>query len=256
MIKLEHISAGYNGTIILKDVSLDFPQGSITVLLGPNGCGKSTLLKTALGLIPLKAGTIWYDETNMQTLTPREIAQKAAYLPQARAVPSITAGRMVLHGRFPYLGYPRRYSAADRKIVRQALQRTGSLELENCRMEELSGGQRQKVYLSMAIAQQAKTIFMDEPTTYLDVQHQLETMHIARELANNGTAVVMVLHDLGLALRFADRVAVFEQGNLIQLGTAERIFLSGVLDQVFQVQVRRVKTEQDWLYYCEGREEK
>ncbi len=158
---------------------------------------------------------------------------------------------MVLHGRFPYLGYPRRYSANDRQVVREALERTGSLELENRRMEELSGGQRQKIYLSMAIAQQAETIFMDEPTTYLDVQHQLETMRIAREMADSSTAVVMVLHDLSLALRFADRVAVLEQGNLVQLGTAEQVFSSGILNQVFRVQVRRVQTEQDWLYYCE-----
>lgn len=256
MIKLEHISAGYNGTTIVKDVSLDFPQGYITVLLGPNGCGKSTLLKTALGLLSTNSGNVLYDGINIRDLTPRGIAQKAAYLSQARAVPSITAGRMVLHGRFPYLGYPRRYSSADREIVRQALQRTGSLELENCRMEELSGGQRQKIYLSMAIAQQAETIFMDEPTTYLDVQHQLETMRIARELANNGTAVVMVLHDLSLALRFADRIAVLDQGHLIQLGTAEQVFLSGILEQVFQVQVCRIKTERNWLYYCESGEEK
>ena len=251
MIELKHISAGYNGKSVLNDVSLDFPKGCITVLLGPNGCGKSTLLKTSLGLLKAESGTILYDGEDIRTLSTRSIAQKAAYLSQARAVPSITAGRMVLHGRFPYLGYPRRYSANDRQVVREALERTGSLELENRRMEELSGGQRQKIYLSMAIAQQAETIFMDEPTTYLDVQHQLETMRIAREMADSSTAVVMVLHDLSLALRFADRVAVLEQGNLVQLGTAEQVFSSGILDQVFRVQVRRVQTEQDWLYYCE-----
>lgn len=252
MIELQHISAGYNGTPVLKDVSIDFPKGCITVLLGPNGCGKSTLLKTSLGLLKADSGTILYDGVDVRTLTPRSIAQKAAYLSQARSVPSITAGRMVLHGRFPYLGYPRRYSPKDRQVVREALQRTGSLELENRRMEELSGGQRQKIYLSMAMAQQAKTIFMDEPTTYLDVQHQLETMRIARELADGGTAVVMVLHDLSLALRFADRVAVLEQGSLIKIGTAEEVFESGILDQVFRVQVCRTQTKNGWLYYCES----
>ena len=252
MIELEHISAGYYGTTVLNDISLNFPTGCITVLLGPNGCGKSTLLKTALGLIQAESGTIFYDGVDIRTLTPRQIAQKAAYLSQTRAVPSITAGRMVLHGRFPYLGYPRRYSAKDRQIVQHALKKTHSLELQDRRMEELSGGQRQKVYLSMAIAQQADTIFMDEPTTYLDVQHQLETMRIARELADAGTAVVMVLHDLSLALRFADRVAVLDQGSLVQLGTAEQVFTSGILDRVFRVQVCRAQTEHGWLYYCES----
>lgn len=252
MIELEHISAGYNGIPVLKDVSLWFPKGCITVLLGPNGCGKSTLLKTALGLIRPESGTVLYDGKDIRSFAPRSVAQKAAYLAQTRAVPNITAGRMVLHGRFPYLGYPRRYSANDRQVVREALQRTGSLELEDRRMEELSGGQRQKIYLSMAIAQQADTIFMDEPTTYLDVQHQLETMRIARELADGGTAVVMVLHDLSLALRFGDQVAVLDKGSLVQLGTAEQVFASGILDQVFHVQVCRAQTKHGWLYYCES----
>lgn len=252
MIELEHISAGYEGKAVLQDVTLRFPEGRVTVLLGPNGCGKSTLLKAALGLLPISAGQILYDGKNICALTVRQIAQKAAYLAQSRSVPNITAGRMVLHGRFPYLGYPRRYSSSDREIVRAALQKTNSLDLQDCPMNQLSGGQRQKIYVSMALAQQAKTIFMDEPTTYLDVHHQLETMQIAKELAQDGTAVVLVLHDLSLALRFADHVAVLEQGKLVQTGTADAVFSSGILEEVFHVKLDRVFTQNGWQYYFDA----
>ncbi len=252
MIELRNVSGGYGGKTVIKDITMAFPQGVITVLLGSNGCGKSTLLKTTLGLIPVFSGTILYDGLEIGSMTPRAIAQKAAYLSQSRNIPNITAGRMVLHGRFPYLSYPRHYSRQDREIVRTALEKTGSLELRDRQMNELSGGQRQKVYVSMALAQQAQTIFMDEPTTYLDVRHQLETMRIARELAQGGAAVVMVLHDLSLALRFGDRIAVLEQGKLAQIGTPKEVFESGVLDRVFAVRVCRVPTESGWHYYCEG----
>ncbi len=251
MIELENVSAGYGDKIVLNHITMSFPQGKITVLLGPNGCGKSTLLKTALGLLPASAGQIRYDGQEISGLSARDIAQKAAYLCQSRNVPNITAGRMVLHGRFPYLSYPRRYSRMDRDIVQTALEKTGSLELRDRQMNELSGGQRQKIYVSMALAQQAQTIFMDEPTTYLDVRHQLETMQIARELAQDGAAVVLVLHDLSLALRFADQIAVLKQGELVKIGTPEEIFDSGVLDQVFDVQVCRVPTHNGWHYYCD-----
>lgn len=251
MIELFEVSAGYNGQNVLNNVTLDFKKGAVTVLLGPNGCGKSTLLKTALGLLPLSSGEILYDGKNIQSLSPKQIAQKAAYLSQSRSVPNITAGRMVLHGRFPYLGYPRRYGPKDHEVVREALQKTESLGLKDRPMSELSGGQRQKVYLSMALAQQAQTVFMDEPTTYLDVRHQLETMQLARDLAASGTAVVMVLHDLSLALHFADQIVVLQKGCLVKTGTPDEVFESGVLKQVFEVQVRRILTESGWHYYYE-----
>lgn len=251
MIELKQVSSGYGGKTVINDITMCFPQGVVTALLGPNGCGKSTLLKTVLGIVPAHSGAILYDGQDIRNLTVRDIAQKAAYLSQSRNIPNITAGRMVLHGRFPYLSYPRHYSHEDLEIVNESLKKTGSLELKNRQMNELSGGQRQKIYVSMALAQQARTIFMDEPTTYLDVRHQLETMRIARELAAGGAAVVMVLHDLSLALQFADQVAVLEQGNLMQTGTPESVFSSGVLDRVFAVHVCRVPTEAGWHYYCQ-----
>ena len=162
---------------------------------------------------------------------------------------------MVLHGRFPYLGYPRRYRAEDYETARKALEWAGAGDLADRPVGELSGGQRQKVYLAMALAQDTETIFMDEPTTYLDVRHQLEVMAVSRRLADMGRAVVLVLHDLSLALREADRLAVLSEGTLRQLGTPEEVFGSGELDRAFGVTVRRVWTESGWLYYCQEKQE-
>ena len=127
--------------------------------------------------------------------------------------------------------------------------------LADCPMQELSGGQRQKVYLAMALAQDTETVFMDEPTTYLDVRHQLEVMTVSRRLADMGRAVVLVLHDLSMALREADRLAVLADGALRQIGTPEEIFAGGELDRAFGVTVRRVWTESGWLYYCQEKQE-
>ena len=251
MIELKGLTVGYGGKTVLRDVSLDFPAGQVTVLLGPNGCGKSTLMKTALGLLPRQGGEILYDGVDLERLTTRQVARKAAYLAQSREIPSITVRRMVLHGRFPYLGYPRRYRAEDYTAAAEALEWAGAAEQADRPVQELSGGQRQKVYLAMALAQDTETVFMDEPTTYLDVRHQLEVMAVSRRLADMGRAVVLVLHDLSRALRDADQLAVLADGTLRQVGTPEEVFTGGELDRAFGVAVRRVRTESGWLYYCQ-----
>lgn len=250
MVEVRNLLVGYGEAPVLSDVSLTFPTGQVTGVLGPNGCGKSTLLKAALGLIPIQGGQVLLDGQDLHTLSPRDVAQRAAYLAQSRSVPSITARRMVLHGRFPYLSYPRRYRPEDYQMADQALQWADASDLAGRAMDRLSGGQRQKVYLAMALAQDTQTIFMDEPTTFLDISHQLEVMALARRLANLGRAVVLVLHDLDLALRGCDRVALLSGGVLRALGSPEEVFLSGVLDEVFHVRVGRMNTEEGWQYYC------
>jgi len=250
VVEVRNLLVGYGEAPVLSDVSLTFPTGQVTGVLGPNGCGKSTLLKAALGLIPIQGGQVLLDGQDLHTLSPRDVAQRAAYLAQSRSVPSITARRMVLHGRFPYLSYPRRYRPEDYQMADQALQWADASDLAGRAMDRLSGGQRQKVYLAMALAQDTQTIFMDEPTTFLDISHQLEVMALARRLANLGRAVVLVLHDLDLALRGCDRVALLSGGTLRALGSPEEVFLSGVLDEVFHVRVGRMNTEEGWQYYC------
>ena len=250
MVEVQNLLVGYGGAPVLSDISLSFPAGQVTGVLGPNGCGKSTLLKAALGLIPIQGGKVLIDDQALSSLTPKQVAQRAAYLAQSRSVPSITARRMVLHGRFPYLSYPRRYRPEDYQIADRALQWADGADLSHRLMEELSGGQRQKVYLAMALAQDTQTIFMDEPTTFLDISHQLEVMALARRLASLGRAVVLVLHDLGLALRGCHRIALLSGGTLRALGSPEEVFQSGVLDEVFHVRVSRISTGEGWQYYC------
>ena len=246
MIELQNVTVGYGGKPVLREVSMAFPPGQVTVLLGPNGCGKSTLMKTALGLLPRQGGEILYDGVDLARLTARQVARKAAYLPQSREIPSITARRMVLHGRFPYLGYPRRYRAEDYETARKALEWAGAGDLADRPVGELSGGQRQKVYLAMALAQDTDLILLDEPTTYLDPGRQFELLDLIASLPGRGKTVVMVLHDLSHALRYSTQLLLLEQGRLVQRGTPEELYAGGQLDRVFGIRSRRAP---DGSYY-------
>lgn len=249
MIQLEHVSTGYGPKLVVEDISLELKPGQVLTLLGPNGSGKSTLLRTIAGLHPLAGGQIWIDGTPAQELTRRQMAQKITYMPQSRTIPNITARKMVLHGRFPYLSYPRRYRKEDYDAAQRAMERADAWELADSPVQSLSGGQRQKVYLAMAMAQETQTILMDEPTTYLDIQHQLNLMTVSQQLARQGAAVVLVLHDLCLALRFSDCCVLLQEGQMVQQGTPEEVFQSGALDEVFHARLCRVKTQSGWRYY-------
>ena len=241
MVKLQKITAGYGEKTIIHDISLDFPPGTVTAIVGPNGCGKSTLLKAAAGLLNVTSGLV---------LVPEPRARHIALLPQSRAVPEMTAGRLVLHGRFPWLGWPRRYRQEDLDAAKAAMERLGIAEFAETPLAELSGGTRQKCYLAMALAQEAPTVLLDEPTSFLDVGHQLKLMALCRELAAEGKAVVLVLHDLPLALGWADRIAVLDAGRLAALGSAEEVLSSGILEQVFGVRILALETEAGRQYVC------
>ncbi|MBQ7098332.1 MAG: ABC transporter ATP-binding protein [Oscillospiraceae bacterium] len=241
MLKLQNLTAGYGEKTILHDISLTFPPGTVTAILGVNGCGKSTLLKAAAGLIPLQGGAVHADE-------PR--AQSIAWLPQTRRLPELTAGRLVLHGRFPWLGWPRIYRQEDHAAARAAMERLGVAQFAQTPMPQLSGGTRQKIYLAMALAQEASTILLDEPTSFLDPGHQLRFLELCRELAAEGRAVVLVLHDLPLALRFADRLAVLDEGRLIALGTPDEIMSTEILQKTFGVRIFPVQTPLGIHYVC------
>lgn len=249
MIEMKGLYAGYPGRPVLENITLDIRFGEVLIIVGPNGCGKSTLLKTACGLLAPSDGEILLDGVPMKSCSTKEIAQRVAYLPQSRSVPNITARRMVLHGRFPYLSYPRHYGERDWEAVEQALKWVGAEELAFESLPQLSGGQRQKIYLAMALAQGTQTILMDEPTTYLDVSCQLEVMALSRRLAEEGKAVVLVLHDLCMALQYAQRVVLLAEGRVRQIGTPEEVYRSGSLEEVMGVSLNRIKTENGWRYY-------
>ena len=249
MMELRQLRAGYGEHMVLDGVDLALRPGEVLALLGPNGSGKSTLIRAALGLLPLTGGQVLIDGTDAAALSPRQRAQKAAYLPQTRPVPNITALRMVLHGRFPHLTYPRRFRQEDYAAAMAALEQADAACLARRPMPELSGGQRQRVYLAMALAQDAPTLFLDEPTAFLDVSHQLEVGRLAGQLARQGKAVVLVLHDLPLALSTADRLAVLKGGRLLAVDRPEALCADGILNSVFGIELGRVMTDRGWRYY-------
>ncbi|MEG0753446.1 MAG: ABC transporter ATP-binding protein, partial [Angelakisella sp.] len=223
MIKLTNLRAGYPSGEKLHGISLHMKAGEITAIVGPNGCGKSTLLKVICGLLPTSEGDVAIAGRQLSDYTPKELARTIALLPQSRNIPSITVRRMVLHGRFPHLEYPRKYRKADYEIVDEAIVHVGIEALSGSSMETLSGGERQKVYLAMALAQATPIVLLDEPTTFLDVRHQLDVMELAAELRAAGKTVVLVLHDLNLALRSADTLVVMQAGQIVAADTPQHL---------------------------------
>ena len=247
MLEIRKLSAGYPDRQILKDFSASIPSGSLTAVLGPNGCGKSTLLKAVTGILPAE-GDIFFRETRLTAMSPAERAKQMAFLPQSRPLPRIPVEKLVLHGRFPHLGYPRRYREQDRAAAEQAMERLGIGGLRHREMQDLSGGERQKVYLAMLLAQDTPILLMDEPTTYLDIAHKFEMLDLSRQLAREGKTVVAVLHDLDLAMAWADRILLMEAGRAVFCGSPEEIYAGGYLEQVFHIRVDRTATDEGPRY--------
>ena len=224
MIEVKNVSAGYEGKSVVNDANVTFEEGEITVLVGPNGCGKSTLLKSVVGIVPYTAGDILIKGISTKKMSAKQMAQKVAYLAQNKKAPDISVMKMVLHGRFAYLGYPRKYSAKDIEIAKRAIKWADLEEKSEMLVSKLSGGMQQKVYLAMALAQDTDVILLDEPTTYLDVSHQFRLMDMVKKLAAEGKMVVMVLHDLTQAMEIADKIIVMKEGGIISQGTVEEIY--------------------------------
>lgn len=243
MIELQHITAGYGKAPVLRDLSLTLPDRAVTTILGTNGCGKSTLLKTIVRLLPLTSGSITVDARPHTAYAPDGLAKKIAYLPQTNTPPSMTVSQMVLHGRFAYLSFPRVYRDEDRAAAATAMQTLGIANLADRPLRELSGGMRQKAYLAMALAQGSPTILLDEPTTYLDAAQSLRLADTIRTLADTGHAMVLVLHDLPLAMKLSDTVAVLHNGQLLAHGTPEEILESGAIETAYSVKIHPIRTE-------------
>lgn len=251
MLELKNICAGYGKKQVLTDISLSFPKSGFLSVVGPNGSGKSTLLKAATGILPLSSGDVHIDGEKLSGLSRRRLAEKVAYLSQGKNIPDMTVSQLVLHGRFPHLSYPRRYTDRDHGIVSSALHALGISDLADRPLASLSGGMRQNAYIAMALAQDAGYILLDEPTAYLDIQHQLALMKTLRKLAVLGKGVVAVLHDLPLAFAFSDGIVVLKEGAVAAEGAPAAIYKRPVIREVFGVELGYAKEEQSYRYqYC------
>ena len=240
MFELVNLTGGYNGEDKVKKINAEFKKNEITVIVGPNGCGKSTLLKLMVRLLKPVSGQITLNGSDISPLSRKKFAQKVSFFPQARGVPHMSAGSLVLHGRYPYLSYTRRYSKKDYEAVEKAFMITGTEKFRDIPMDSLSGGERQKVYIAMLIAQDTDVILLDEPTTYLDIHYQFELMDIIYNLKQQGKTIITVLHDLSLALKYADQVIVMNRGKIEGRGSPNDICQSGLIDKVFHVHMRQL----------------
>lgn len=237
MISLQQIYAGYGDRHVIEALSLDIAEHSITCIIGPNGCGKSTLLKCIARQLNISGGRIELAGRDMSSFSQNEFARRVAYLRQHRDTPTITAGSLVLHGRFPYLGYPRRFSTEDKKITQHAMEQVGVWAFRDKLLTELSGGECQKVYIAMALAQDTDVLLLDEPTTFLDIKYQLEIMELLLRLKKQGKTVVVVLHDIEQAVNVADMVCLMEHGRAVFFGEPSVLLESGEIGRVFGLDV-------------------
>jgi len=235
MLELRGVDFSYDHPV-LRNISFSFAEsGGFACLLSPNAGGKSTLLRLAAGLLKPQAGSVLLAGRDAQKLKPRERARLAALLPQWNAVPELTVYELAAHGRYPHLSARHVLSADDRAMIEHALEITGAAGFRHRRLAELSGGQRQKAALSMAVAQDTPLLLLDEPTTYLDIRVQLELMETLQNLAERGKTVLFSTHDIPLALRFCRRALVLHGGELVFDGEAAALQDSGALERAFGV---------------------
>lgn len=248
MIRLEGVSAGYYDKEIIKDISFECRDGEITVIVGNNGCGKSTVIKTACGILKTVRGSVTVDGKNISEYKPKELARHVSVLPQVRNVPSITAKSLVMHGRFPYMGFPRTASKEDKLAVEHAMEIADVKKFENTDVSALSGGERQRVYIAMLLAQNTKTVLLDEPATFLDIGCQFEVIDLIASLRQQGKAVVCVMHDLSQALSVADNVLLMDRGEQIYLGDAKGLVDSGLIQKIMKVKPFNVEDANSWHF--------
>lgn len=231
------LTLGYDERTVVESLTLDVPPGRITAIVGANACGKSTLLRGLARLLRPSSGTVLLDGTDIHRLSSSSVARRLGLLPQSPLAPeAITVADLVSRGRYPHQGWLRRGTAEDDAIVDAAMASAGVLDLAERSVDELSGGQRQRVWIAMALAQQADLLLLDEPTTYLDISHQIDVLDLLVDLnVERGTTVVMVLHELALACRYAHHLVALRDGRVVASGPPAEVVDAALVRDVFGI---------------------
>jgi iron complex transport system ATP-binding protein len=239
-LRAEQVRLGYGDRTVVDGLDLDVVAGTITAVIGPNGCGKSTLLRALGRLLKPTAGQVVLDGKRIDRVPTREVAKVLGLLPQAPSAPEgLTVADLVARGRHPHQAWYRQWSADDEDAVAQALDWTGIADLAERPVDQLSGGQRQRAWISMALAQGTDLLLLDEPTTFLDLAHQVDVLDLVRRLHSEvGRTVVMVLHDLNLAARYADRLVAMREGRIVAAGKPAEVITEELLEEVFGLAAR------------------
>ena len=234
-LEARSLTLGYAARDIVRDLDVRVPAGRITMIVGANACGKSTLLRGLARLLRPRGGAVLLDGRSIHDLPSRQVAQVLGLLPQTPVAPDgITVADLVGRGRYPHQGWFRRWNADDERAVTEALRATGTADLADRALDELSGGQRQRVWVAMALAQETDLLLLDEPTTFLDINHQVELLDLLTDLNRDaGRTIVAVLHDLNLACRYADHIIAMKQGRIVAEGIPAEVIDAAVVTDVF-----------------------
>ncbi|WP_102273947.1 ABC transporter ATP-binding protein [Cytobacillus massiliigabonensis] len=237
-ISTKQLTLSYGDTIIINELDLEIPKGEITVFIGGNGCGKSTLLRSIARLLKPKSGAVLLDGEAIARLSTKDVARKMAILPQSPAAPEgLTVLQLVKQGRYPYQTWLKQWTSEDEEKVNNALEATGLVKLKDRAVDSLSGGQRQRAWIAMTLAQDTDTILLDEPTTYLDMTHQIEILDLLFELnEKEQRTIVMVLHDLNLACRYAHNVVAIKDQKIYAQGKPEVVINCSLVKNVFEME--------------------